>query len=76
MLEQGLGNVGIRSTKRILYNLSYEELFKHEMDPSLTGFERGQLTTLGAVNVDTGTFMGRSPKDKYIVVDEISNCRR
>ena len=72
MLEQGLGNVGIRSTKKILYNLSYEELFKHETDPSLTGFERGQLTTLGAVNVDTGTFTGRSPKDKYIVVDEIS----
>jgi phosphoenolpyruvate carboxykinase (ATP) len=72
VLEQNLKNIGIKSSKEVFYNLSYEELFKHETDPSLTGFERGQLTTLGAINVDTGKFTGRSPQDKYIVVDDVS----
>ena len=51
---------------------NYEELFKAEMDPTLEGYEKGQLTELDAVNVMTGIFTGRSPKDKYIVMDENS----
>ncbi len=67
-----LEQYGIKGVDEIYYNLSYEELFKHEMDPSLEGFERGKLSSLDAVNVDTGIFTGRSPKDKYIVKDDIS----
>lgn len=63
---------GIKNVKHIYYNPSYEELFEHEMDPTLEGFERGVLTRSGAVSVDTGIFTGRSPKDKYIVYDETS----
>ena len=60
----------------IIHNPSYEELFEAEMDPSLEGFEKGQLSELGAVNVMTGIYTGRSPKDKFIVMDENStqNC--
>ena len=54
------------------HNLSFEDLFQHETDASLQGYERGTLTTLGAVSVDTGKFTGRSPKDKYIVMDELT----
>ncbi|MDO5342792.1 MAG: phosphoenolpyruvate carboxykinase (ATP), partial [Bacteroidia bacterium] len=54
------------------YNPSYEELFQAEMNPSLTGYEKGVMTELGAVNVMTGIYTGRSPKDKYIVMDENS----
>lgn len=63
---------GIVDVKEIIYNPSFELLFEHEMDPSLEGFERGVLTKTGAVSVDTGIFTGRSPKDKYIVRDEVS----
>lgn len=63
---------GIKNVDQIYYNPSYEELYEHEMDSELEGFERGILTNLGAVSVDTGIFTGRSPKDKYIVHDEIS----
>ncbi|MGI6342354.1 MAG: phosphoenolpyruvate carboxykinase (ATP) [Bacteroidales bacterium] len=63
---------GITGTKELYYNPDYEILFEHEMDKSLTGFEKGRLTNFGAVSVDTGVFTGRSPKDKYIVVDEVS----
>lgn len=52
------------------YNLSYKRLFREEIDLSLEGFERGVITKLGAVSVDTGIFTGRSPKDKYIVRDD------
>ncbi len=52
------------------HNLSFDELFRHETDPALQGYERGTLTDSGAVAVDTGKFTGRSPKDKYIVLDE------
>ena len=62
-----LSRYGISDVKEIFYNLSYEELFRHETDPSLEGFERGFLTATDAVAVDTGIFTGRSPKDKYIV---------
>src|ERR1035437_1379819 len=58
---------GIDDIQTIFYNLSYEELYQHETDPSLEGFERGLITNTGAVSVDTGIFTGRSPKDKYIV---------
>ena len=58
---------GIKDVKEVYHNLSYEELYKHETDPSLNGYEKGFETNLGAVAVDTGIFTGRSPKDKYIV---------
>ena len=58
---------GITGVKEVFYNLPYEELFRHETDPSLEGYERGFVTNTGAVAVDTGIFTGRSPKDKYIV---------
>lgn len=63
---------GIKDTTEIHYNLSYDELFEHETDPSLEGFEKGFETENGAVAVDTGIFTGRSPKDKYIVMEETS----
>jgi phosphoenolpyruvate carboxykinase (ATP) len=63
---------GIEDVKEIVYNPSYEVLFKEELKAELEGFEKGQLTELGAVNVMTGIFTGRSPKDKYIVYDEKS----
>ncbi len=63
---------GIHDTVEIYHNLSYEELYKHETDPSLEGFEKGYLTEKGAVSVDTGIFTGRSPKDKFIVKEETS----
>ncbi len=65
-----LQEYGISNTKSIFYNASYEELFMEEMDSDLQGYEKGQLTNFEAVNVMTGRFTGRSPKDKYIVYDE------
>ena len=67
-----LAKIGITGVKKLHYNPSYEELFKFEMDPSLEGFDKGQLTELDAVNVMTGIYTGRSPKDKFIVMDENS----
>ena len=67
-----LDQYGIKGVDQVYYNLAYEDLFQHEMDPALEGFERGKLSNLGAVNVDTGIFTGRSPKDKYIVHDAVS----
>lgn len=67
-----LEQYGLTGVNKLYYNLSYEELFQHEMNPNLEGFERGKLSELGAVNVDTGIFTGRSPKDKYIVMDSVS----
>ena len=60
---------GITGTTEVVYNPSYEDLYKYEMDPSLEGFDKGVETELGAVNVMTGVYTGRSPKDKYIVMD-------
>lgn len=65
-----LARYGIHQNSEIVYNPDYELLFKEETAPGLEGFERGQVTELGAVNVDTGIFTGRSPKDKYIVRDD------
>jgi phosphoenolpyruvate carboxykinase (ATP) len=67
-----LSKYGIKNVKEIVYNPSYEELFKFETDPNLVGYEKGVLTNTGAVSVDTGIFTGRSPKDKYFVKDEIT----
>ncbi len=67
-----LSNYGIKHVKELIHNPSYNQLYNEEMNPSLEGFEKGQLTELNAVNVMTGVFTGRSPKDKYIVLDEVS----
>ncbi len=60
---------GLHNVKEVLRNPSYEVLFEEETREELTGYERGVVTELGAVAVDTGIFTGRSPKDKYIVKD-------
>ncbi|MCO6162025.1 phosphoenolpyruvate carboxykinase (ATP) [Flavobacterium sp. NRK F7] len=67
-----LEKYGIRNASQIIYNPSYEFLYQEELSEDLKGFERGQLSELGAVNVMTGEFTGRSPKDKYIVKDEVT----
>ena len=67
-----LTKYGITGTPEIIYNPSYELLFKEETNPNLEGYEKGQVTELGAVNVMTGIFTGRSPKDKFIVKDATS----
>ena len=67
-----LTKYGILNAKEVIYNPSYEFLFEEETKPDLTGYEKGQVTELGAVNVMTGVYTGRSPKDKYIVVDSKS----
>ena len=72
MKEIDLNKYGITGTTEIVYNPSYDCLYEEELKPELTGYEKGQLTELGAVNVMTGIYTGRSPKDKYIVMDENS----
>ena len=67
-----LKKYGITGVTEIVYNPSYDELFREETKKGLRGYEKGQLTETGAVNVMTGVYTGRSPKDKYIVVDENS----
>ena len=64
-----LEKYGINSVPKIFHNPSLEKLYNDELNSNLTGFEKGQVTELGAVNVMTGIFTGRSPKDKYIVKD-------
>ena len=72
MSKIDLTKYGITDTKEIVYNPSYELCFEEETKPGLEGFEVGQLTELNAINVMTGIYTGRSPKDKYIVMDENS----
>ena len=72
ILSIDLKQYGISGTSEIVYNPSYECLYEEEMKPELEGYEKGQETELGAVNVMTGIYTGRSPKDKYIVMDENS----
>ena len=72
MAQIDLTKYGITGVKEIIYNPSYELLFKEEMKPELTGYDKGQLTELGAVNVMTGVYTGRSPKDKFWVMDDKS----
>ena len=67
-----LTKYGISGTTEIVYNPSYDLLFEEETNPALTGFEKGQVSELGAVNVMTGIYTGRSPKDKFIVMDDNS----
>ncbi len=70
MSKIDLSKYGIEGATEVVYNPSYDELFKLETDPSLTGYERGQVTEMGAVNVMTGVYTGRSPKDKFFVMDD------
>ena len=72
MAKIDLTKYGITGTTEIVYNPSYEDLFAEETKPGLEGYEVGKVTELGAVNVMTGIYTGRSPKDKFIVVDENS----
>ncbi len=72
MKNLDLNKYGITGVKEIVHNPSFEELFAAETNPALEGFEKGQVTELGAVNVMTGIYTGRSPKDKFIVMDENS----
>lgn len=64
-----LSRYGIINVKEIVHNPSYDLLYEEELKPDLEGYEKGVLTELGAVNVMTGVFTGRSPKDKYVVLD-------
>ena len=70
MANLDLSKYGISDVKEVVHNPSYETLFEEETKSELEGFEKGQLTELDAVNVMTGRFTGRSPKDKYIVLDD------
>ena len=72
MANINLSQYGITGTTEIVYNPSFEMLYEEEMKPDLEGYEKGQESELGAVNVMTGIYTGRSPKDKYIVMDENS----
>jgi len=72
MAKLDLSKYGITGTTEIVYNPSYEQLFNEETKPELEGYEKGQVSELGAVNVMTGIYTGRSPKDKFIVMDENS----
>ena len=72
MVQMNLEKYGIVGAKEIIHNPSYDVLFEEEIKPELEGFEVGQVSELGAVNVMTGVYTGRSPKDKYIVMDENS----
>ncbi len=67
-----LEKYGIKNVHEIIHNPPFEKLYNDELNPNLEGFEKGQLTELGAINVMTGVFTGRSPKDKYIVKDSIT----
>ncbi|KJF76660.1 phosphoenolpyruvate carboxykinase, partial [Raoultella planticola] len=70
LTPQDLKAYGINDVQDIVHNPSYDTLYQEELDPTLEGYERGVLTNLGAIAVDTGIFTGRSPKDKYIVRDD------
>ncbi len=72
MANLDLSKYGITGSTVIAHNPSYEDLFKEETKAGLSGYEVGQVTELGAVNVMTGIYTGRSPKDKYIVMDKNS----
>ena len=72
MSELNLSKYGITGATEIVRNPSYEMLFEEETKAGLVGYEKGQVSELGAVNVMTGIYTGRSPKDKYIVVDDNS----
>ena len=70
MAKIDLSKYGITDVKEIVYNPSYEMLYEEETKADLTGFDKGVVTEMGAVNVMTGVYTGRSPKDKFFVMDE------
>ena len=72
ILLESLNQLGIQNPKEVIYNPSYEQLFQEENKATLEGHEKGQLTELDAMNVMTGVYTGRSPKDKFIVMDDVS----
>ena len=72
MSKIDLSKYGITGATEVVYNPSYDSLYKDELNPELKGFEKGKLTELGAVDVMTGVYTGRSPKDKFFVMDETS----
>jgi len=69
---QDLEKLGIKGNYEVVYNPSYEELYQAEIAPENQGFEKAELTESGAVSVKTGVFTGRSPKDRYIVQDDVT----
>ena len=69
MSPLNLEKYGIKDATEVLYNPTYEVLYNEETKPGLEGYDKGQVTELGAINVMTGIYTGRSPKDKYIVMD-------
>ncbi|HKK10391.1 MAG TPA: phosphoenolpyruvate carboxykinase (ATP), partial [Bacteroidales bacterium] len=68
-ITKSLEDYGISGVKEVIYNPSYDDLYRYETDQKLEGYEKGVETEFGAVAVDTGIYTGRSPKDKYIVTD-------
>ena len=70
MDKMDLKKYGITGVTEIVYNPSYDELFREETKKGLRGFDKGVVTDMGAVNVMTGVYTGRSPKDKFFVMDE------
>ena len=72
MSKIDLSKYGITDVKEILHNPSYEVLYQEETKAGLEGYEKGQVTELGAVNVMTGIYTGRSPKDKFFVYNDAS----
>ena len=72
MSKIDLSKYGISGVTEIVHNPSYEQLFEEETKPGLQGFEKGQVTDMGAVNVMTGVYTGRSPKDKFFVKDAVT----
>ena len=67
-----LEQYNINEITDVVYNPTYDQFYKEEMNPALEGFEVGVESEFGAVKVDTGIFTGRSPKDKYVVMDDTS----
>ncbi len=72
-LQEQLAKYGITGATEIVHNPSYETLFEEETKAGLEGFEKGVVTEMGAVNVMTGVYTGRSPKDKFIVKNDAAS---
>jgi phosphoenolpyruvate carboxykinase (ATP) len=70
--SKDIASYGLNNIKQVVYNPSFELLFEEETKEGLEGYESGIVTSSGAVSVDTGIFHGRSPKDKYVFLDEKS----
>jgi phosphoenolpyruvate carboxykinase (ATP) len=70
--SQDLLQYNIKDVTELIYNPSYNDLFAEETKPGLSRYEKGIITRSGAVSVDTGIFTGRSPKDKYVVIDDLT----